>query len=284
MKRLLLSATVLAMASTAAFADGLTTLGLDDPEVMAPPSVSGDWTGPYVGLSYGRTTTTTATYEEWARRMCDYTAPSPLNTEDNHMPNKCGVSELDFSSSPEIAALDTVEQWPDDDAGWDNSFPYGASKVLFRDDLIWVGNQDFEYTTADLDETSGGPRRIDDNAAYNRFLGTFQKMVGTTSETTEDFGAFLGYRHDFGRIVGGAEIGVNGDLRTLEGQVGLDLGKVLTYAFAGVGDLDGVSGKTYGIGADMALGKNLLVGVKTTRGEFGDTDLDSTLVRVAIQF
>ena len=108
------------------------------------------------------------------------------------------------------------------------------------------------------------------------------KSFETTSEN--NFGAFLGYRHDFGRIVGGAEIGVNGDLRSLEAQVGLDLGKVLPYAFAGVGDLDGVSGKTYGVGADMALGKNLLVGVKTTRGEFDDTDLSSTLVRVAIQF
>ncbi len=204
MKRLLLSATILGLASTAAFADGLTSLGLDDPEVMAPPSVSGDWSGPYVGLSYGRT--------------------------------KASSSVTEYSEQCFKKFNDSLGKWLSDDP---------------------------------VDCATYAPPEGD---------------TVTTNSTSDAVGGFLGYRHDFGRIVGGAEIGVNGDLKTLEAQVGLDLGKVLPYAFAGVGDLDGESGNTYGVGADMALGKNLMVGVKTTRGEFGNTELNSTLLRVAIQF
>lgn len=55
--------TILAFAIGLAFlglpanADGLTTQGLDDPEVMAPAKPAIDWSGPYAGLSYGRTST-----------------------------------------------------------------------------------------------------------------------------------------------------------------------------------------------------------------------------------
>ena len=233
MKRLLLSATILGLASTAAFADGLTSLGLDDPEVMAPPSVSGDWSGPYVGLSYGRTETTTPVYD-----VC-------IDDGDYSGGDKCsGKAEYsDLTFGPGLEGTDYTQ------TGFMSPDHVSSDHVFLLGEAVTI---------------------VD---AQGNVIGT-----GTT------VGAFLGYRHDFGRIVVGAEIGVNGDLKTLEAQVGLDLGKVLPYAFAGVGELDGESGNTYGVGADVALGKNLLVGVKTTRGEFGDTDLSSTLVRVAIQF
>jgi len=102
-----------------------------------------------------------------------------------------------------------------------------------------------------------------------------------TTETSKDHvGAFLGYRHDFGRIVGGIEAGVLGDLKSLEAQGGVDLGNVLVYGLAGVGDADGTSGMIYGAGADLKLGKRLLLGIKHTTGDFHD----STSLRVGIRF
>lgn len=261
MKRLLLSATILGLASTAAFADGLTSLGLDDPEVMAPPSVSGDWSGPYIGLSYGRTETTTPVYD-----VC-------IDDGGHSGGDKCsGKAEyIDLTFGPGLEGTDNYTQtgFMSKDAkletATDRVFLLGEAVTIVdaKGNVIGTGTTVGEYATGTLYRPETGE---------------------TKTVSIDEVGAFLGYRHDFGRIVVGAEIGMNGDLKTLEAQVGLDLGKVLPYAFAGVGELDGESGNTYGVGADVALGKNLLVGVKTTRGEFGDTDLDSTLVRVAIQF
>lgn len=57
MKKLLLATALAVVACSPAAADGLTTLGLDDPEVIAP--LRPDWTGFYGGLSYGRVSTVT---------------------------------------------------------------------------------------------------------------------------------------------------------------------------------------------------------------------------------
>ncbi len=101
---------------------------------------------------------------------------------------------------------------------------------------------------------------------------------------SEDVGGFAGYRYDLGTLVAGAEVGVNNDLNTLEAQAGLDLGVVLPYAFAGVADFADQDGTTYGVGADAAIGKNLLLGVKYTRGEFDAVDVESTTLRIGIKF
>ena len=55
----------------------------------------------------------------------------------------------------------------------------------------------------------------------------FKRIETTSSSSSEDlFGVFAGYRHDFGRIVAGAELGHLGDVTTFEGQIGADLGRV----------------------------------------------------------
>jgi len=190
--------TILAFAIGLAFlglpanADGLTTQGLDDPEVMAPAKPAIDWSGPYAGLSYGRTSTE--------------------STE-----TKC--------------------------------FKLGQPKAC--DDPI------FEYYP-DL------------------------KEVQTTSSgsSTDQFGAFAGYRRDFGRVVGGLEVGSIGDMTSAEAQIGLDLGRALAYGFAGAADAGGESGAIYGAGIDLLLGRGVLLGVKHTTGDLGDM----TTIRVGVKF
>lgn len=107
-----------------------------------------------------------------------------------------------------------------------------------------------------------------DNDAFTEF--GFVPVIKTISSGTSgvDVGAFVGYRHDFGRIVGGVEANTSGG----QLQLGLDLNRVLAYGFAGTGG-------AYGAGLDVALGKRLLVGVQHDLGDEGATSL-----RVGIRF
>lgn len=195
MKRLITMA-LLALMTAPVYAGGLTEVGLDDPEVLAPAPVSGDWSGPYVGLSYGRNST-----DSTSERCFKLGAPKDCN-------------DPIFMAYPEFKVVETY----------------------------------------------------------------------STSEDNDEFGAFVGYRHDFGRMVGGVELGVLGDLTTAEAQVGLDLGRLLVYGHAGAGQFDGVSGTVYGAGADLKLGKRMMVGAKYTTGDFDGNDVESLSARVAIAF
>ena len=56
MKSLVLAAAAVAAISSSAFAGGPTVVADDPmPDAMAAPAAAHDWSGPYVGLSYGRT-------------------------------------------------------------------------------------------------------------------------------------------------------------------------------------------------------------------------------------
>lgn len=162
-------AILLSLFPTIAAADGLTTLGLDDPEVMKPQS---EWTGFYAGLSYGKTTSTEESF-------------------------RC--------------------------------FKLGQPKDC--DDPI------FDY--------------------YPEYK---EVVTETTESSDEDFGAFAGYRHDFGRVVGGFELGKLGGFTSAEAQLGLDLGQILLYGVAGASEEESF----YGAGADMKIGERLLIGLKYT--------------------
>lgn len=89
------------------------------------------------------------------------------------------------------------------------------------------------------------------------------KVIDTTSFSTSDTtgGIFAGYRHDFGRLVGGVEANIGDDYTTLEAQAGIDMNRVLLYGLAGAND-DGDS--IYGAGIDMITGRGMLLGVKHT--------------------
>lgn len=178
MKAFLLASVMLA---APVYADGLTTV-YDEPEVTKPAET---WTGPYVGVNYGRDSTTTETI-------------------------RC-------------FKLDT---------------PKDCNDPIFEE--------------------------------YPEF-----KRIETTSSTSTDdlFGVFAGYRHDFGRLVAGAELGHLGETTTLEGQLGADLGRVLIYGLAGAND---DSNTIYGAGADIRLGRSILLGVKATN--------EVTTLRLGVKF
>jgi outer membrane immunogenic protein len=100
----------------------------------------------------------------------------------------------------------------------------------------------------------------------------------------QNAGGFAGYRRDWGRLVGGVEIGTAGGMTTGEVQIGYDAGDAVIYGFAGAGQFDGESGTTFGAGIDVKLGERWLVGVKHTEGSFGETDSQGTMIRLAVRF
>jgi opacity protein-like surface antigen len=109
-------------------------------------------------------------------------------------------------------------------------------------------------------------------------------IVLSTRDTTEEFGAFAGYRYDMGTFVGGVEAGTNNGLDSIEGQVGLDLGAATAYGHVGYGRFNDVDDTTYGVGADLAVTDNVIVGLKYTAGDFNGADLEQITARVGFKF
>jgi opacity protein-like surface antigen len=103
-----------------------------------------------------------------------------------------------------------------------------------------------------------------------------QEVTGQFSEASEGFGAFVGYRYDLGHIVGGIEAGHTAGLTTVEGQLGMGLGRVLVYSLAGASD----QGNFGGAGVDVRLGERFLVGGKMIEGDFGQL----TTIRLGMEF
>lgn len=135
MKKILLS-TAFVMTATAAMADGLTALGLDDPEVMAPPA-SFNWNGPYAGLSYGRTnagstiTTSEGVYDESCVKSVDGET-AYLDGEGNTFPRECGDNSDGWTYIvDERILVDTIETTVSTESASDN---FGAF-VGYRWDL-----------------------------------------------------------------------------------------------------------------------------------------------------
>jgi hypothetical protein len=282
MKQILLTSAIVMATASVGFADGLTQLGLDDPEVMAPPSVSGDWSGPYVGLSYGRTTKTTETYREWMQGNCKGSI--------SHNGSKCAITkgmfdDLDLKEIKDPNKPDVTNPWNNAETG--EVVKYHNLKGWGNYSAIWLGDATGREYTWELGENVPTTAELADLEKLGKGGKlSVTKMSETVTSVTnmDDFGAFVGYRKDWGRIVGGVELGVNGEITSLEAQAGLDLGNVLVYGFGGIAQLDGVDGSVFGAGTDLKLGNNIVVGVKHTIGEFDNTDTESTMLRVAFKF
>jgi opacity protein-like surface antigen len=107
------------------------------------------------------------------------------------------------------------------------------------------------------------------------------------------YGAFAGYRYDFGNYVLGAELDLNAADIDITGvgtldrvyrlgvEAGYDAGPALLYATAGAAyaSIDAVGGGTleddgyfYGVGMDYAVTENVTVGAELLRHEFDDFD------------
>lgn len=284
-----------ALFAGSAFADGV-SIPFDDPEVMAPPGA--DWSGAYVGLSYGQnkaTKTTTRTWEEIEEGFDYHEATCVRGTgSSQHENNKCKLNEdlFDALGVPLVKnPWDTAPYKLNDGALTDQLAKYQSGY-----DGLWLGDSStgsHTWTLGDVVPTQAEVDALNADTSRDAVLSImhfFQEDVVTqmsetvTTETSKSsFGAFLGYRHDFGRIVGGAEIGALGDLTTAEAQIGFDAGQLLIYGLGGWGEYDGTSGTIYGAGADLKLSPKVLVGVKYTTGEFDDTDVDTASLRVAYQ-
>lgn len=99
----------------------------------------------------------------------------------------------------------------------------------------------------------GQPKACDDPIFV--YYPQFKEEVRTTTETSDDRAGFLlGYRWDMGKLVPGVEMAIY-DSEVLPGaQLGLDLGRVLPYAYV---DKDGAA-----LGIEAKFGEHLAAGVR----------------------
>jgi hypothetical protein len=288
MKRILLT-TILCFASQAQ-ADGLTQMGLDDPEVIAPAS---DWTGPYVGLSYGRTdvTRSVTTMREEIIKGYDFREATCTRVSNTHLGNKCKIDETLWNS---LGIDPTNNPWDKAPFKLNDGAETGEiAKYLSGYHGLWLGDTTGSHTW-NIGSYEPDTESLNNSQGQDAILSVERKFkadeVNTITETVnqsmsmDDIGGFVGYRHDFGSLVGGVELGVLGELVTLEAQAGLDLGRVLPYLFVGAGEYDGDSGSVYGVGTDIKVTETLMVGVKHTIGDFGNSETKTTSLRVAIRF
>lgn len=275
MKTFLIAATVAGLVATNAAAGGLS------PPAVAPPN----WNGPYAGLSYGRTTVT-STHEEYKHwRQCERGGNlDEIDAESSA--SMCVVSGGDHANSPELRALVGAGVAENGDGviavgnsysviapGGTEPFRYdaGYNGVYMGDDKV------IRYTSSsDARTTTTGP-----GGARSVFVETITNII-ETDEPSESAGAFAGYRQEVGAFVLGGEAGFNGDLKSIEAQVGLNAGLLLPYVFYGFGQFDGEDTDTYGVGADMKIGlvDGMFVGAKYTQGDFGE----QATVRVGFNF
>jgi len=239
-----------AFLATTVQAGNLVTTGLDDPHVTPPARVTTDWSGPYVGLSYGQTTSTTTTtvheYDtiECGPTNCDVDVPEHLigNAELNALPEKVyGLPKGDPNRNCGLMTYDCSTHW-------DNA---GNATELWLTEAITVQTAEYDVSTV---------------------------------TDVESFGVHAGYRWNTGVAVTGAELSTDGSLTTLEGSVGLPLGEMLPYGFVGVGQFEGSGGFVAGVGGEWMIANGFSIGAKQTFGEFGDTSTATTGLRVSFNF
>ena len=151
------------------------------------------------------------------------------------------------------------------------------------------------YSTATgEDYNQGGPYLLEDDSSF--------------------YGAFAGYRHDFGSFVVGGEIATSLDVDVVEvgfptwivnsivdvkATVGYDLGNVLPYAIVGysMAEAEGfgtpysVAGTMYGAGADWMVTDNIFVGAEYNYRFMEETDggsytieMESYVLRAGYRF
>lgn len=239
------------------------------------PPVAQNWSGAYVGLSYGQTTstttvTTTTQGEPIYQRQCSPT--------EGHTGKKCSFSG--HEDSAEIAALDRLNS-PWRVPGFKVGQNHDAVVYDDQQSIMWLSDP-FTYTTA----VAGDPVAIPGKNAENVLLDTIIPETSSISELTATeagVGAFIGYRWDMG-VVAGVEASSDGTMTTVEASAGMPMGDLLAYGFIGAGWYDGTQGNVYGAGADYRITDNWVGGVKTTIGEFDAMETETVAFRVAYKF
>lgn len=230
-----------------AVAGGYVAPMTDAPPVARPAAAAHNWSGPYLGLSYGtqRTKTTRATYEnreltETHRKTRPYTKADlhrDLSASGCTDPDQVyTISYPGFAYSTTCANL--LAHTPD--AGWATATVDGHPPVIVHEWSEVVGHETVQIET---------------------------ETVRTSDSTA---GVFTGYRH---QLAGGTVIGVEAsysrvggeDSTRLMAQGGYSLGRVLPYLTAGCDLAQGAP--VYGTGIDVALTKRLMGGLAYTKAD-----------------
>ncbi|HUH36669.1 MAG TPA: hypothetical protein VL027_01865 [Spongiibacteraceae bacterium] len=268
-------AALLASASVAS-AGGYVAPITDAPPVPRPAQASKpthDWTGAYVGLSYGtqRTKSQRATYED---RELTETRPvyedrpitevrretRPYTKLDLHHDLQATGCEhpgskfelTNGSTIGTVPCASVLNAQPND--SWSDWAIVGHAPVIVRE---WTEVTGSETVHVGSETTVTGHE-------------TVQTGTETIRSTDSTAGVFAGYRH---QLVGGTVWGVEAsysrvggeDSTRLMAQGGYSLGRVLPYLTAGF-DLS-QDAPVYGAGIDVALTRRLLGGLAYTRAD-----------------
>lgn len=237
--------------TTPAFAGDYVAPITEAPPVSRPAQAAAhNWTGAYLGLSYGtqRTKSQRATHEDLELTET-HRETRPYTKADLHRDlsqTGCGDPDQAYAISyPGFAYQTTcanlLAHTPD--AGWATATVDGHPPVIVRE---WT-----EVVGAETGQTGTETIRSSDSTA----------------------GVFAGYRH---QLVGGTVWGVEAsyarvggeDSTRLMAQGGYSLGRVLPYLTAGY-DL-AQDAPVYGTGIDVALTRRLLGGLLATRSDGTD--------------
>lgn len=233
--------------TTPAYAGGYVASITDAPPVPRPAQASAhNWTGAYVGLSYGtqRSKSQRATYED--RELTEtHREERPFTKRDlqGFLRDNGGCTPgqkfhvVSGDNRAQISCQSVLNAEPHE--SWDNWAVEGFDPVVTEWEEV-VGSETVQTGT---------------------------EMVRTTDSTA---GVFAGYRHQFGnRFVGGVEASysrVGGEDSTrLMAQGGYSLGRVLPYLTAGYDFA--AEAPVFGAGIDVALTKRLLGGLAYTRAD-----------------
>jgi len=241
MKRLMITAAVISLSSTVAFAGNLES-PWDRPPLIEPAKPQLSWGGLYggVGITTKRDVNRTVTeVPDGHEKKCPWHG-------NNHSEHKCYVSVEDWNNSPELTALPIVQ----------NPWSTATNEIArYGTNGIWLGtHEDLIFTSANNDQGN-----------WNRspeYLGeVFTDVVTLDEDESIIANIFAGYRHVFENgFAGGIELGSVGGA---ELQTGISTGRV--FAYGGFNTDEEVT-----LGVDVLVGSSgMFFGGKLANGDLG---------------
>ena len=276
------------LAATTAHAGGLSDPIVTPPVSIGTPAQASSWSGPYVFAFGGQLNVTTRTeimgetvtptYEE--RPVYDW-----CKDDGGHGPKtgeKCegDADHIDRTFGPDLGGHNHYTQ---------TGFMSANRVFLYQEPVTIVDSNGNVLGQGITDGTnpSGTLYRLETGETETvRGPDLRETWVKTLIDEAQasTFGAGIGYRHDFGGLVIGAELASDGDMTTAEVQVGYGLGTILPYAFAGGSMYGDEQGTSYGVGADLRVWERWIIGVGYRVADFDTTSTESGFVRVGFSF
>lgn len=267
MKRYIISASLLAALYGMSANAG--SLDLPPQPIVTPPAQPlFSWTGPYAGVSAGTTRTKhkRATYGQR-----DMIGERPTFGEEI---TERPMLKRDMWKAAQAGECDTLGLVGYDIDGCTALANFGEEHLKY-----WGDHEVPGYTVTEMETVQTGTEEY--------VTGTERYQTGTETyrQSHATYGAFAGYRHQFGTgIVLGGELaghhfsgGTNFEAKA---QAGYALGRALPYLTAGYDFTDETA--IYGAGFDYALTDRWIAGVEYTQADKTGTDRISA--RLAFKF